>query len=1215
MTKLEASGLNRIFHTEGASMSAIRWGLLLLLLVPGLLSAQLANVGGIAGTVRDPAGAVVPKALVVAVNQGTAARQETRTDTSGGYIFTLLPIGNYTVTVTQPGFATEVHTSVPVISGQSFTVDFQLVVGKVTETVSVTEGSLAVDTTTVNMGTTRTLEELKQLPVGIAGSGSREASGFLKTIAGVAQVGYGPDWMQLSRGAVNGTPGVFFGYMIDGVDAAAGESETGEDFIAPTPDTVQETRITQNTDTSVGFNGGVASEFTMKSGTNIPHGSYYYYGENDYLNATNWFGKKVDRSRENEMGFTVGGPVYIPHVYDGRNKTFFFTSIDVYREAVAATQIATIPTTLMRGGNFTEVLGPHVGTDNLGRPIFQNEVYDPTTTRVATAGQVDPTTGLLATGSGPVRDPFNFGGQLNVIDPARLSKVSKFFQNGYLPPTSSGIFNNWTGNAVPPGDTFKDQWLLKIDQNIGDRHRLYFSWESVVPWFLGSSKGTIAGLSGHSSSQNSSGFLTAVDSSTFVDDRSQYRIRFNYVYTISPTLIFNFSTGMTRDPKRNQAQVPATGPEYTASADAGLTGTLNPMTPWTQIQGYGNVDGFGPRFGPGQQIHSQRNVFRLGWTWSKSKHLMKFGSDFEILPYIYVDNTQTNGIAGFANGDTGLPGFTTSSTGWGWASFLLGAANSMQVGTKIENKFTSGGTALYAQDTWRLSPRLTLNYGLRWDIYMPGHMTGNQLSTFDPGAANPAAGGIPGALTFYGVGPGRDGLTTVSDYYFKALAPKVGFAYAYDRKTVFRANFGISYYPFWTKFIGSGGTLISQQGFQSIVNVNESSTGGLFPAFYWDKGFPGVFPPLPNLDPSQLNGGNAQWVDHSQNRPPMGENIGVQIERELPKQFVVNIGYVGTLGHRLPLNGPNLNVIPLSDISLGNLLFDNINSPQAIAAGIKSPYAGFNGSVSQALAKYPQYASVSKLSDQWGSSAYNALQVNVQRHFGSLTMLANYTFSKWLTDGNYYGYLGYGGANSYQHPDFKSREAKQLSSLNRPQVVNLSWVYELPVGKGKRIYGSAGGVVDRIVGGWRLSAIQTYQAGTPLSVGGTAGIPGVGGVWVNRNPGVPLALSSCGNLNPRGSNNRILNVAAFSEPAPFTFGNTSQLQTVRSCYSAEEDLSFDKSVTITEKSRFHIGMIFNNAFNRHYWTGIDTGIADPGFGTVSGASPPRTVQYYGRIEF
>ena len=891
-------------------MGVIRWSIILLLLLPVSLFAQDANLGGIAGTVHDSSGAFVSGAQVTATNLGTAAKHEAMTDSNGGYTFALLPVGNYSVTVSQPGFTKMERTNVPVISGQSFTVDFQLAVGQVTETVSVIGAAPTVDTTSVNMGTTRTEEELATLPVGIAGSGSREAAGFLKTVAGVSQVGYGPDWMQLSRGGINGTPGVFFGYLIDGADAGAGESETGEDFIAPTPDTVRETRVTQNTDTSVGFNGGVAYELTLKSGTNTPHGTFYYYGENDYLNATNWFGTKVDRARENEFGFTVGGPVYIPHVYDGRNKTFFFTSMDVYRESTANTQIATIPTLLMRGGDFSQTLGAQVGTDALGRPVFANEIYDPTTTRTLTAGQVDPTTGLVATTTGPIRDPFNFGGNLNVIDPARLSSVSKFFQTGYLPPTNGGIFNNWEGNALPPGDTFKDQWLLKIDHNIGTKHRLNFSMEKNIPWFLGSAKGVTAGASGHSSSQNSSGFLTDLLSSTFVDDRYSYRLRFNYLYTLSPTQLLTLSVSTTRNPHRNQGQLPLTGPEYTGSADAGLTGTLNPMTPWTTIEGYNNVDGFGPRFGPGQHINSTRNVFRVGWSWSKPKHLIKLGADYEQLPYIYGDNTQTQGVVGFNTSETGLPSFTAGSTGWGWASYLLGAVNSMQVASEHTNKFTSSGIGLYAQDTWRVTPKLTFSYGLRWDLYSPGRMKGDEISSFDPGASNPGAGGIPGALSFYGVGKGRNGLTSVADYYFRGFGPRVGFAYALDRKTVVRGNFGISYYPLWTKYIGSGGTLIQQVGFTQLSNVNNSASGGLLPAFYWDNGFPGTFPPSPNLDPSLQNGGNPQYINRNQNRPPMAENIGFEIERELPKQFVVRASYVGTLAHRLPLNSSGFNVLP-----------------------------------------------------------------------------------------------------------------------------------------------------------------------------------------------------------------------------------------------------------------------------------------------------------------
>ena len=561
------------------------------------LYAQQTNVGNINGTVRDRTGAVIPGATVLAINQATNLRQEATTSGAGEYRISLLPIGIYTVSVAKGGFSKAERAGVPVISAQTFTVDFELAVGAVTQTVTVTGAAPVLDTTSTNMGTSRTTQELGELPVGIAGGGSREAAAYVKTMAGMyLSVGYpsGADWIQVSRGSINGIEPGMSGYKIDGVDAGAGEAETGEDFVAPTPDMVAEVRLTNNVDASMGDNGGVVVSMTLKSGTNKVHGDVYYYGLNDALSARNFLSAKVDRNRQHEPGFTVGGPVYIPHVYDGRNRTFFFTSIDVYRNTAGSTGVTTVPTALMRQGNFSELLGPQVGTDVLGRPVLQGEIYDPASTR--------------AVGSVFVRDPFTYNGQLNVIPPSQLSSISQAFQTQIALPTSAGIANNWRG-PNPPSPTVKDEWLLKIDENINEKHRVSFASERVIPWFLGSAKGTSAGLSGHSSGYGGVGWLSPAINTAFTDDRSQYRYRVNYVWTMSPSLLFNFRAGVTRDPKRKNISLPVGGAQFTYAATAGLKGTLSPQTPWVAgMPGFfqGGQGAFGQRFGAGAAEISQR---------------------------------------------------------------------------------------------------------------------------------------------------------------------------------------------------------------------------------------------------------------------------------------------------------------------------------------------------------------------------------------------------------------------------------------------------------------------------------------------------------------------------------------------------------------------------------------------------------------------------------
>jgi hypothetical protein len=500
------------------------------------------------------------------------------------------------------------------------------------------------------------------------------------------------------------------------------------------------------------------------------------------------------------------------------------------------------------------------------------------------------------------------------------------------------------------------------------------------------------------------------------------------------------------------------------------------------------------------------------------------------------------------------------------------------------------------------------------------HLLHNKISTFDPTKPNSGAGGLLGALSLYGNGPGLNGLTRVADYYYKAFGPKLGFAYSINPKTVFRASFGISYLPYYQKFAGDLKAKVPQDGWSTTRTV-ASLDNGVTPAFNWSNGIPVSFPPFPTTDPALDNGGGIGYIDRHDNRPELVENIGAELARELPGHVSLRIGYVGTMGHRLESNY-NMNVLPLADFALGNLLTQNINSPAAQAAGIRVPYAGFNKSVAQALLPYPQYLSVTNVAGQWGNSSYNALQINVQRQFGSLAFLANFTTSKELCNVWYSGATGVPG-NDLQYPTQRNN-IKSLCGIpsegqagDKPKVVNFSWVWNVPVGSGKRYLGSAKGLLNQVVGGWTVSAYQTYQSGAGLRVTSDEAIPGVGTVWPVLVPGVPVkAVGGCGAINPGDPSSRYLNRAAFQDAAPFSLGNVAVLPTARRCGYLSEDLGIEKAFPFREHARAIVGANAQNLFNRHFLTSLSTDIDVPAsFGRFSGTSFSRSIQLFARIEF
>ena len=830
---------------------------------------------------------------------------------------------------------------------------------------------------------------------------------------------------------------------------------------------------------------------------------------------------------------------------------------DGYRyRTTPAGATATVPTALMRRGDFSEFLGPQIGTDALGRPILRGQIYDPLTTRSDGRG-------------GFIRDPF----PNNVIPESRLSSISRAFQGGYYLPNQPGTQINWVG-SLKPFPTDQDRITVKADHNFGPNHRFSFGYDNIARLH----------------NRGGAGLFEDTIAFYYLNDVNQPRARLNYTWIMRPDLLLDMRAGFTQRSQRIGNQ---------ASADfgqtAGLRGVNDPSTPTVTIQG---VSGFGPVF---RRLDSyyQNIPGSLNLAWTKGSHNFKFGAEYFLSTSRQVTELGTSGNFSFADRGTGLPGQT--ATGVGYASYLLGEVDTSSLSSPTANRFGQSTWGFYAHDQWRVTQKLTLNVGLRYDLFLPARETYNRIGHFDPTVPNPAAGGRLGAITFYGQGTGRNGLQTFQDVYYKAFGPRVGIAYAFNPKTVVRSSYGISYTPLYLAF-----------GFPANIGWSASVSpatldNGVTPAFNWNNGFPPVFPVLPNLSPSIVNGSGVPYIARTNIRPGRTQNLNFGIERELPFRIAVRADYIGNLTHGLPNNGlVQLNQLDPRYFALGDLLLANISSAQAQAAGIVAPYPGFTGSVAQALRPFPQYQGVNQVAAPAGFSLYHSFQFNVQKRFGEgLSFLAAYTIEKQLSSGG------------IQHTTLRTL-SKNLGN-DRPQLLALSYVYDLPFGPGKRFANSNSAFVKQVVGGWQVSGIHNYMSGYPVGVSTRATIPGgVGGIWANRVPDVPIATgNTCDNYDPNDpARNRYLNIAAFSTPAPYTFGNTSLLPNVRGCSYLNESLSVQKRFPISEGSEVRFGVEFFNVFNRHQWLGLNGDINNlAAFGRFSGASDPRSIQFLLKVQF
>src|ERR1051326_652 len=435
--------------------------LLCLAILPAV--AQQLNVGSITGTAQDTSGAVIPGAQVVAKNQATGLTQTAVSNAEGGYVIPLLPQGNYTLTVTKEGFKTFTRSDVHVFAGQAITVDLKLTVGAVTQQITVSGAPPVLDTTSSTMGTSTGVRQIEELPILLQSQTTRQAISIIQTLPGVSYnlwAQCGQAWTVISRSMINGVPSGTHGYEINGIYAGPGAAEQGEERTSLIPEEVETARLVSAVDASQGFNGGVAIDVVSKSGSRDFHGSAFAYVSNQLFDARTFFLPVVPQDQRNQEGFVFGGPLKIPHLYNDKHQTFFFVALDIFRyrtlfQAASSLVHASLPTPQMRTGDFSQWLGPQIGTDQLGRPILQGEIYDPATTRPDGAG-------------GFIRDPLSCNGQLNVICPNRLSSISTFFQPGYALPNLPGLLNNWVGYPHE-NQIDDDEFHFRVDEQVGEK--------------------------------------------------------------------------------------------------------------------------------------------------------------------------------------------------------------------------------------------------------------------------------------------------------------------------------------------------------------------------------------------------------------------------------------------------------------------------------------------------------------------------------------------------------------------------------------------------------------------------------------------------------------------------------------------------------------------------------------------------------------------------
>jgi hypothetical protein len=1104
-----------------------------LLLAAGLLQAQ-SDRGAITGRVLDPSGAPIPNAQVAAVHTSTQVRYTTVSSDTGNFSIPQLPSGSYDVSAEAAGFQRGLRKGVSISILQTVTLDISLPVGAVEQTVEVTAGASGVELSTSDLGTAVSAEKVLDLPLAVSGN-MRHPGAFVFLAPGVTG--------DTSNTQINGSQNRAKEVLLDGVGSVSPESG-GLLFTYPSVEAINEFKlVSANFSAEYGRTGAGFEVYTTKSGTNDFHGGAFEYLRNDKFDARGFFARTRAVNRQNEYGAYLGGPVILPKIYNGKNRTFFHFVWSGFRFRQGdLNQLLTLPTNEMRAGNFNAT----------GRTI-----YDPATTR--------------PDGANFIRTPFPG----NIIPQNRFSSVSS--KSLALIPAVSNPNVTLNYQAVGSRTFDRDQYNVKFDHNFSDNQRFYFY--------------TFINQQDDAGAETIAGALSPARRT----QRPGRWIRINLDSVVSPTSLNNFRAGFTREPE----VFARTTADLGYPSQIGLTGVNT---------GAGNVfprvqftDGLSNWADETKTVGEQvNNSFQIADTFSavRGNHTIKVGIDVRFLQTNGADPFNQQGLFRFNNVETALP-TSRSNTGHSFASYLLGQANSAQANflyTVPANRYKY--LAGFLQDDWKVTRRLTLNLGLRYDLFFPRTEKYGNFSGLDVALPNPGAGGRPGAVAFLGEGSGRDNSrTSFAETDYKSFGPRFGFAYALSNSSVLRGGYGL----FYAAGNATTGLRCSQCfifGFNAAP-AYQSPDVGITPAVRWDSGFPTDFPKPPFIDPTVQNGSNVNLMGRNDARAPYLQNFSFGIQHEFWSRTVLDLSYVGVKGTRLGTGlFSAINQVDPRYLALGSVLTQQVGSAAANAAGIAAPYSSFRGSVAQSLRPFPQYLNIDNRSSPNGNSTYHALQMKVEKRLSAgLTLLGSYTWARTISDGD----IMAGGGPSGQ--DFYNRGLEKAISTNDvPHVVAISYLYELPFARN-----------NRWLGGWTFSGIHQYQSGRPVALSANNTLPLFNGtIRPNVIPGQELTASFA---DP--ASDFWINRAAFTSPTAFSFGTSARAYSnLRTDGFMNESFGLIKRTKITERILVTFRAEFFNMFNRTVFGGPTANVNNLQFGRISSQSnSPRQGQLALRFEF